>query len=48
MRYMMKLKATEIGLGRYPELSLADARKKHFKTRILNHSPTEPKTIFRF
>ena len=35
MRYMMKLKATEMGLGRYPELSLADARKRHFEVRIL-------------
>ena len=35
MRYMMNRKAREIGLGSYPELSLADARKKHFEARIL-------------
>ena len=48
MRYMINRKAKEIGLGRYPELSLADARKKHFEARILKHSPNEPKTIFSF
>ena len=42
MRYMMKLKATEIGLGRYPELSLADARKKHFEARILIAEGKDP------
>ena len=35
MRFMMNRKAKEIGLGPYPELSLADARKTHFEARIL-------------
>ena len=32
---MINRKAKAIGLGRYPELSLADARKKHFEASIL-------------
>jgi len=44
MRYMMKLKVTEIGLGRYPELPLADARKKHFEARILIAEGKDPLT----
>ena len=31
MRFMMNRKAQEVGLGPYPELSLADARKKPHK-----------------
>ena len=42
MRYMMKLKATELGLGRYPELSLADARKRHFEARVLIAEGKDP------
>ena len=42
MRYMMKRKAKEIGLGPYPELSLADARKKHFEARILIAEGKDP------
>ena len=44
MRYMMKRKAKEIGLGPYPELSLADARKKHFEARILVAEGKDPLT----
>jgi hypothetical protein len=39
---MINRKAKEIGLGRYPELSLADARKKHFKARILIAEGKDP------
>ena len=42
MRYMMNQKAREIGLGLYPELSLADARKKHFEARILIAEGKDP------
>ena len=33
-RYMLNRKAKEMGLGRYPEVSLAEARKRHFEARI--------------
>ena len=39
---MMNRKAKEIGLGRYPELSLADARKKHLEARILIADGKDP------
>ena len=42
IRYMINRKAKEIGLGRYPELSLADARKKHFEARILIAEGKDP------
>ena len=42
MRFMMNQKAREIGLGPYPELSLADARKKHFEARILIAEGKDP------
>ena len=42
IRYMINRKAKEIGLGRYPELSLADARKKHFEARILIADGKDP------
>ena len=42
MRYMINRKAIEMGLGRYPELSLADARKKHFEARILIAEGKDP------
>jgi len=42
IRYMINCKAKEIGLGRYPELSLADARKKHFEARILIAEGKDP------
>ena len=41
---MINRKAKEIGLGRYPELSLADARKKHFEARILIAEGKDPLT----
>ncbi len=44
MRYMINRKAKEIGLGRYPELSPADARKKHFEARILIAEGKDPLT----
>ncbi len=43
-RYMINRKAREIGLGPYPELSLADARKKHFEARILTATGKDPLT----
>ena len=42
IRYMINRKAKEIGLGRYPELSLADARKKHFEARNLIAEGKDP------
>ena len=35
IRDMINRKAKEIGLGQYPELSFADASKKHFEARII-------------
>ena len=33
-RYMLNKKAKEMGLGKYPEVSLAEARKRHFASLI--------------
>jgi len=44
MRCMINRKATEIGVGRYPELSLADACKTHFEARILIAEGKDPLT----
>ena len=32
--YMLNKTAKEMGLGKYPEVSLAEARKRHFKSLI--------------
>ena len=42
IRNMINRKAKEIGLGRYTELSLAHARKKHFEARILIAEGKDP------
>ena len=41
---MITRKAREIGIGRYPEFSLADALKKHFEARILIAEGKDPLT----
>ena len=33
-RYMLYKKAKEMGLGKYPEVSLAETRKRHFASLI--------------
>jgi len=33
IRYMLNRKAKEMGLGKYPEVSLSEARKRHFEAR---------------
>ena len=33
-RYMLNKKAKEMGVGKYPEFSLAEARKRHFAALI--------------
>ena len=42
IRYMLRRKAKEMGLGRYPEVSLAEARKRHFKARVTIESGNDP------
>ena len=44
IRYMITRKAREIGIGQYPEFSLADALKKHFEARILIAEGKDPLT----
>ena len=35
-------KDKEMGLGRYPEVSLAEARKRHFEARVIIQSGNDP------
>jgi len=42
IRYMLRRKAKEMGLGRYPEVSLAEARKRHFEARVNIESGNDP------
>ena len=42
IRYMLNRKAEEMGLGRYPEVCLSEARKRHFEARIKIENGIDP------
>ena len=42
IRYMLSRKAEEMGLGRYPEVCLSEARKRHFQARIKIENGIDP------
>ena len=47
MRYMLKRKAKEMGLGRYPDISLIEARKRHLTARLTIANGDDPIEIKR-
>lgn len=47
MRYMLKRKAKEMGLGRFPDISLIEARKRHLAARLTIANGDDPIEIKR-